>query len=379
MARRSGLFSFLTGMGVVFALLLLIGFLKSGGLATPLEAAPGTRLATAAEMPGVHCQRTVIPVKLAPDGWLDFDVVGELCSTGDLDGQVLQVLVSGSGYGSIYWDFSYQPETYSYARAALQAGYATFNFYRLGMGESDHPLGLMLRVDNQAYVLSQVIANLRAAHDFAAVVTVGHSFGSVIAIAHSLAHPDQVAGVVLTGFAHNTNPGFVTAMRTGVDLAALKGPFAGRIVDPTYLVSKAATRGTTFYTRGNTDPLVIATDELNRQTTAVAEAVTASKYFGPQSRGLQVPVFLLLGEDDFVVCGGELDCRDHASAIAHEQKFFPPAACLEMVVLDNTGHDSALHRNAPQAFALILDWVARRVGGGDGAAPAGPCRGSGAG
>jgi hypothetical protein len=82
----------------------------------------------------------------------------------------------------------------------------------------------------------------------------------------------------------------------------------------------------------------------------------------------------LLGEDDFVVCGGQLDCREHAAAIAHEQAFFSAAACLEMVVLDDTGHDSALHRNAAQNFALMLAWVARRVGAADGTAPTTPCR-----
>ncbi len=374
MARRSKTFPVLLSLTGLIALALLIGFLKSGGLTTPLQAPPGTRLATAAEMAGVRCRRQVIPVQLAPGSWLSFDVVGELCSTGELDGKVLQVLVSGSGYGSIYWDFPYQPDTYSYTRAALRAGYATFNFYRLGMGESGHPPGLLLNVDNQAYVLGQIITALRSTHDYSAVLTVGHSFGSVIAIAHALTHPDQVAGIVLTGFAHNTNPGFVTAMRTGVDLAAFQGPFAGRLVDPTYLISKPATRGDTFYTRANADPRVIETDELNRQTTAVAEAISASKYFGPQSRGLQVPVFLLLGEDDFVVCGGELNCREHAEAIAHEQAFFSPAACLEVVVLDDTGHDSALHLNAPQNFALMLNWAARRVGAGAGTAPAAPCR-----
>ena len=374
MARRSKTFYVLWSLTGLITLVLLIGFLKSGGLTTPLQAVPGTRLATAAEMPGVRCQRQVIPVRLAEGSWLRFDAVGELCSLGELDGKVLQVLVAGAGYGSIYWDFPYQPETYSYTRAALRAGYATFNFSRLGMGESDHPPGLLLNVDNQAHVLGQIITALRATHDYPAVLTVGHSFGSVIAIAHGLTHPDQVAGIVLTGFAHNTNPGFVMAMRTGVDLAAFKGPFAGRLVDPTYLISKPDTRGDTFYTRARADPLVIETDELNRQTTAAAEAISASKYFGPQSRGLQVPVFLLLGEDDFVVCGGELNCREHAGAIVHEEAFFPPAACLEMIVLDDTGHNSALHLDAPRNFALMLDWAARRVGAGDGSAPTGPCR-----
>lgn len=374
MTRRSRKFYAITGLTGLLAAALLIGYLKSGGLETPLRAAHGTRLSTPAEMAGVTCQRQVIPVKLSPGGWFNFDVVGELCSVGEADGKILQVLISGSGYGSIYWDFPYQPDTYSYARAALRAGYATFNFYRLGMGESDHPPSLLLGVDNQAHVLSQIIAALQADHAFAAVLPVAHSFGSVIAIAHALGHPDQVAGIVLTGFAHNTNPGFVRAMRTGVDSAALNGPFVGKIVDPTYMVSKPGTRGATFYTRTNTDPRVIEIDELNRQTTAIAEAITASKYFGPQSKGLEVPVFLLLGEDDFVVCGGALDCTDHAVAIAHEKKFFSPASCFEMVVLEDTNHDSALHLNAARNFARILDWVARRVGSGHGTAPTEPCQ-----
>jgi hypothetical protein len=45
-----------------------------------------------------------------------------------------------------------------------------------------------------------------------------------------------------------------------------------------------------------------------------------------------------------------------------------------MIVLDDTSHDSALHLNAPQNFALMLDWAARRVGAGDGTAPSAPCR-----
>ena len=105
MARRSKTFYVLLSLAGLFAVALLIGFLQSGGLSTPLQAAPGTQLATAAEMAGARCQRQVIPVQLSPGGWLTFDVVGELCSTGELDGQVLQVLVSGSGYGSVYWDF----------------------------------------------------------------------------------------------------------------------------------------------------------------------------------------------------------------------------------------------------------------------------------
>jgi pimeloyl-ACP methyl ester carboxylesterase len=339
------------------------GWWLAGGRSTPLLSPPGLILSPASELPGVHCDRMVIPVRLSASGWFQYDVVGELCALGPPRGKTLQILVSGAGYGPVYWDFPYEPDTYSYARAALRAGYATFNFYRPGMGESDRPLGLLLNVDNQAYVLEQVVDTLRREHDFGKVVTIGHSFGSVTAIAHALAYPASVDGIVLTGFAHNTNPGFITAMRTGVDLAAIKGPFAGRIIDPTYLVSKPGTRHQTFYTAANADPAVIEVDEMNRQTTALGEVISAGKYFGPQSKALATNVLQVLGENDFVVCGGDLDCRDHARTIAHEQAFFPAAASYEMVILEHTGHDAALHRHAPATTALILDWIARRIDG----------------
>ena len=361
--RRSRLSIALLALVTLVAALMVAGWWLSGGRSTPLLSPPGLRLSPASELPGVHCDRLIIPARLSSSGVFQYDVVGDLCALGSPRGKTLQILVSGAGYGSVYWDFPYEPDTYSYARAALRAGYATFNFYRPGMGESDRPLGLLLNVDNQAYVLEQVVDTLRREHGFGKVVTLGHSFGSVTAIAHGLAYPASVDGIVLTGFAHNTNPGFVTAMRTGVDIAALRGPFAGRIIDPTYLISRPGTRHQIFYEAANTDPAVIEVDEMNRQPTALGEVISSGKYFGPQSKALTADVLQVLGEDDFVVCGGDLDCHDHDRTIAHEQAFFPAAASYEMVILEHTGHDAALHRNAPATTARILDWIARRIDG----------------
>ena len=211
-----------------FALLLLVGvvagILMSGGKPTELRVPDGASVQTADMLPGVSCTEIVIPVKLSVDGWFSFDVVGDLCRPPAPAGEVLQVLVSGSGYGSVYWDFPYEADTYSYVRAALRAGYSTFNFDRIGVGRSDHPLGALLNVDRQGEVLHQVIEHLVENIAPAAVVTVGHSFGSVTSIAHALSYPDSIAGMILTGFAHNTNPGFVMAMREGIDFAAFTGP-----------------------------------------------------------------------------------------------------------------------------------------------------------
>jgi len=371
MPQRSKKFYVFTGLLGVIALLALVVAFKTGPVTGPLQTRGDIVLATAADMPGVSCRDETVRVKLTADAWFSHDVVGTLCWTGELDGKTLAVMVSGAGYGSVYWDFPYQPDTYSFVRAALRRGLATFNFDRLGMGRSDRPFGLSLGVDNQAYVLAQIIETLGTDKAFGAVVTLGHSFGSTISLAHALSYPQNVDGIVLTGFVHNSNPGFNLAMRDGVDLAALKGPFAGAIVDPTYLISKADSRVDLFYSAGNVDSTVVEIDELNRETTSIGEVISMPVYFKEQSKALTLPAFTLIGEDDFVVCGGAIECTDHDAIVAWEAEFFPPAACHEIVVLDDTNHNANLHLNAPDNFELMLDWIDRRVG--NATAPSQPC------
>ncbi len=178
--QRSKKFYFFTALlGVIAALALLITF-KTGPVGRSLQTRDGVELETAASMSGVACQEQIFTVKLTADAWFTHDVAGTLCWMGAPDGKTLAVQVSGAGYDSIYWDFPYQPDTYSFTRAALRHGLATFNFDRLGMGRSDRPWGLSLGVDNQAYVLAQIIEALQGEHEFNAVVTLGHSFGSTI-------------------------------------------------------------------------------------------------------------------------------------------------------------------------------------------------------
>ncbi len=372
MKKRSKKFYFFSTLAAVIAVWTLVVMLDKGPVATLHGDGSALGLSRIADMPGVNCEEKTIAVTLEPDSSSEYALVGELCYSGIPQNKTLQVLISGAGYGSAYWDFPYQPDTYSYMRAALRAGDAAFNFDRLGMGNSDHPFGAKLDVDTQAYVLHQIITALTTEREYNAVVTLGHSFGSVIALSHALSHPEQVDGMVLTGFAHNVNPEFGPSMGKSIQVAAFGGPFVGDIFDLTYVVSKANSRGDAFYTLENTEPKVLEADDLTRQTTAVGELITMSTYFADQSKGLQIPVFMIVGENDFVVCGGDLDCTDHAAVLANETPYFPPASCFELVVLDDTNHNANLHRNAPDTFVMMLDWVSRRAGSA-GNAPSAPC------
>jgi hypothetical protein len=98
---------------VLAAIVVFLGFYKSGGIATESKL-PAVMQHQQWSMENLSCEEYRIPARLTPDSWFEFDVVGELCWSGELQEQLLQVLVSGAGYGPVYWDFPYQPEIYSF-------------------------------------------------------------------------------------------------------------------------------------------------------------------------------------------------------------------------------------------------------------------------
>src|SRR5436309_15792146 len=91
-----------------------------------------------AESP-VTCRDQRVAVALGEGRPADQSIVVRLCGAEPLAGRVLHVLISGATYGSVAWDFPYQPERYSYVRALTRAGVATLNVDRLGIGASSHP------------------------------------------------------------------------------------------------------------------------------------------------------------------------------------------------------------------------------------------------
>ncbi len=330
------------------------------------------------DFPEMSCDKYTIPVKLNPNDSAIYKVVSTLCWEGELEGKTTQVLLSGGGYGPIYWDFPYEADTYSYVRAAVREGYATFNLSRIGIGESSHPFGMSVDIDTNAYVIHQTIESCLgegnvSGVEFGPIVTVGHSMGSVMAIAHATTYPQDLDGMILTGFLHNSNPEYIDSIMSNSTLALFDSRFKGEIVDPTYLTSKPGKREAMFYNEDNSDENVIAVDEENGETLTIGETASMSVYYGPVSIEIQIPVMELTGEDDFVGCGGDLDCYDHSAVIAHEQQFFSEAACVETNIIENTGHVTNLHYSAPLSYQIMLDWIAKRVGVNTNTGPTYPC------
>ena len=56
----------------------------------------------------------------------------------------------------------------------------------------------------------------------------------------------------------------------------------------------------------------------------------------------------------------------------HEEQFYSPEACIEPVLIPETGHVSNLQLNAADIYDQMLNWVDRRVGKGQ-QGPSEPC------
>jgi pimeloyl-ACP methyl ester carboxylesterase len=309
------------------------------------------------------CNQHVISVKLSPLGLVTYHVVGWLCYRGPLSQyRLVQLLVPGATYNHSYWDFSYQPGTYSYVEAMENAGYAVFNYDRLGEGLSDHPLPELLTIEADAYILHQIVRDLHAGtvegYAFSKVLLVGHSLGSAISLDEAETYAD-VNGVLLTGFLHFVDPAALPEITAHLSPADLDPHFQGQGLLPGYLTTVPNSRSLLFDYVPNTDPQVIATDEATKDTmtdSELASFFTVSN--SPLSLFLRVPVLEVVGQYDNIFCLGTLSCTNSTRVWNYESLYFSPQAHLQVIVVPKAGHDLNLQLNAPTVwYPQAIHWI----------------------
>src|SRR4051812_3632093 len=112
--------------------LLAAGTAAAGCVLLPAGGVAGADTASTTE-----CRNVTVPITVGDQTGA---VAGTLCAPPEATS--LQVLVHGLTYNRGYFDIPIEPDTYSYARAANRAGYATLAIDRLADGQSLHPLSL---------------------------------------------------------------------------------------------------------------------------------------------------------------------------------------------------------------------------------------------
>ncbi|GAA5192674.1 alpha/beta fold hydrolase [Rugosimonospora acidiphila] len=312
------------------------------------------------------CTDVNVPVTL--DLLLPAKVHAKLCVPPGPRHTAIQVLLHGATYNSYYWDFPYQPQTYSYVRAANAAGYATLNVDRVGYGLSSRELSATLTATTQALVVHQVIQKLRAgavnATKFAQVILVGHSMGSgIVELETSLYH--DVDGVVLTGVTHHISATDLLTVLLADQHPAILDPKFGLAYDPGYLTTIPGRRAATFYATADTDPAVIAADEALKDVVSATELpdVITAGITAPVSLAITAPVLIADGSLDNFFCSGLLasDCTNAATLAQEEAPYFSPAAQLQTYVLSGAGHDLNLELNTASYQQAVMAWANRFV------------------
>lgn len=310
------------------------------------------------------CQSFNVPVALAEEQPLQYTIYGELCNPASGASHTVQLLVPGATYGHVYWDFPYQPQTYSYVRAINAAAYSTFNIDRIGTGQSSHPnLNLVkVTVNVDAFIIHEIVQDLRSGsiggQQFARVLLVGHSLGSAMSWIEAGTYHD-VDGVIVSGMTHHLNNAKLADVFSSLYPAALDPRFSGDGYGPEYITTRSGTRGSDFYYQAGADPAVITIDEATKETVPDGEFSTfAPVLVDDISSQITVPVLLVVGQQDGIVCGSlATDCSSAAAVLQSESPFYSPQAQLQAVVIPNVGHDLNLHRGAAAWFAAAVSWA----------------------
>lgn len=300
--------------------------------------------ATLAPVPAPQtCRDVAVPVTMPVAGRQT--VAGSLCWAGDKPSATVQILLAGATYNRSYWDFPYQPETYSYVRRATAAGYTTLALDRPGTGASSRPAGALLTNATEASAVHQVVNAARLGTfgtAFTRVLLAGHSYGSVVAWYEAATYAD-VDALLITGMAHEVRPAAAVPIATSLVPASL---------DPTYLTTRPGTRAV-FWHGPHDDPAVIAADEAAKDTVTTSElADTLVAQGSSTTDDIAVPVLVAEGQQDLA----------YAAALHTEAAHYPKAPCVDTYELPDAGHDLNLAPHAQDWFVRAVQWADRVLG-----------------
>ncbi|HEX4864393.1 MAG TPA: alpha/beta hydrolase, partial [Acidimicrobiales bacterium] len=309
---------------------------------------------------GVFRQRIDVPVTVSGVGTVTIATWLSIPETHDRD--LLQVLVHGATYNHIYWDFPYQPETYSYVAWADGQGFATLAIDQLGVGESSRPRGELLTHHCLAESLHRLVDIIRGpgigGHSFRRVVSVGHSAGSLASGLEAGTYGD-VDGVVLTGILGPNASGIVNDDKRilGAFVPVADDPILRHLpvaADPGYMTLLPQARVPLFYRVPPADPTLIVVDETLKDVMTVGQWAThgdAAEACG----SIPCPTLVINGQYDAFHFDPGVDA-DIGSVLARAERAAPAHYTFAPPVAD-MGHNLNQHPEARGFYESIGKWL----------------------
>lgn len=315
------------------------------------------------------CSQQTVPVTLSATNPTVYNLVGRLClRTDSLRGsRTVQLMVAGITYDSNLFNPSLSPNSYSNVYAATSRGYSTFAIDRLGTGLSDKPAPGLLTTQSHSYVIGQLVQKLRAGtiggRAFTMVVGVGHSWGA--GILQYLAGTSTVAGtipdyLVLGAFLTTTYAPAVATLGSALYQATSDPKYAGSGLPADYITTIPGTRDDMFLYVPGVETAMPAYEESIKSLATNAERASLGAARVPAViAGVQVPVFMVVGQFDTLYCNEatELSCATAAAVRARELPNYSAHACLTAYVVPNSGHSYGLHIRGLDAYTATSNWI----------------------
>ncbi|PQE28121.1 alpha beta-hydrolase protein [Rutstroemia sp. NJR-2017a BBW] len=294
----------------------------------------------------------------------NFQIYAELCvpnSAKASDVETVLFLSHGASLDHTYWDFA---PGYSYVDAAADAGYATFNYDRLGYGLSDHPdPNQMVQPALQLEIAHTIIEGLRNtsagtnSKAFKNVVGIGHSAGSALTLAIVGKYPKDFDGLSFTG---------ISASIEGVGISQISFNLMPAVLEPSGrfrgLNAGYITQGTlpqdfqfAFYHYPHFDPKIFQKQFDTRATLVWGELLTFGSFVAPQP-DFTGPVDVVLGDRDYIFCLSNCAYPTNQAEV-FLNALFPNAAQKATYLQPNAGHLIAQHYTAEDGFSHTLKFL----------------------
>ncbi|TID20862.1 putative glucan 1-3-beta-glucosidase D [Venturia nashicola] len=288
-----------------------------------------------------------------------YDINTKICypPTG-INPKAVQFLTHGVGFGLGYWDFA---PGYSYVDAAATAGYTTFLYDRLGVGNSSKPDPLkIVQAPLQVSIAHALIQMLKtgsiASTKFESVIGVGHSFGSEITEAITVQYPNDLVAAILTGYATGQSglPTFLTSL--DVQIASQNSPkFAG--LNNGYIVTANSLGNQFAFLKSPGFPSVnLALVEASKETLTFGELFSQAKLV-QNATDFKGIVDVVNGDSDWPFCMG--NCTYPTDLSASVENLYPAAKAFETYLAPIAGHGLNAHYSAEGAFEQVQGFLKR--------------------
>jgi pimeloyl-ACP methyl ester carboxylesterase len=229
-----------------------------------------------------------------------YKLAATYCEPDHGPGHALQILTHGVGFDRSYWDFPYASYHYSYVNRALDAGYSTLTWDRLGIGHSSHgdPVN-EIQIFLEIAALKALTELARGgelhgvSHKFDKTVHLGHSFGSAMTYGLTAMYPNITDAIVLTGFSQV--PQYMAYFALGGNFAPVSD---NPILAKQYAVGYVAPKDSigvhiNFFGPCDFDPEVLKLATMTGQPAALGELLTLGS--APKTSDFAGPVMIITG------------------------------------------------------------------------------------